>query len=75
MASKLLKEFGPSGGRIMVTQQTMHRASVKKIEIALITYQSEYESVEALKKELNSFSSEEVTRFQNAILIKNEITC
>jgi hypothetical protein len=32
-ASKLLKEFGPSGGRIMVTRQTMDRASVKKIEI------------------------------------------
>jgi hypothetical protein len=69
-ASKLLKEFGLSGGRIMVTRQTMDRASGKKIEIAAITYQSEYESLEALKKEINSFKPEQSTRFQNEILSK-----
>jgi hypothetical protein len=72
-ASKLLKEFGLSPGRVMVTRQTMDRANGKQDEIAAVTFQSEYESLEALKKELNSFTADQQSRFQKEILDKMKL--
>jgi hypothetical protein len=72
-ATKLLKEFGFSAGQVMVTRQTLDRAKGKKEEIAAVTFQSEYDSLEALKKELNSFTPEQKLRFQKEILNKMKL--
>jgi len=50
VASKLLKEFGFSPGRVLVQRQTMDRSKGKEAEIASIVWLSEYESLESLKK-------------------------
>jgi hypothetical protein len=69
-ASKLLREFSLSACRVMVTRQTMDRANGKQDEIAAVTFQSEYESLEALEKELKSFTSEQKSRFPKETSIK-----
>ena len=72
-ASKLLKEFGFAAGRVMVTRQTMDRAAGKKEEIAAIIWLSEYENLEVLKTELNSYTPEQASRFQKEILNKMKL--
>lgn len=69
-ASQLLKEFGLSAGRVLVTRQTMNKANGKQEEIAAVTYLSEYENLAALEKELSSFTVEQNNRFQKEILNK-----
>jgi hypothetical protein len=58
-ASKLLKEFGLSAGRVMVNRQTME-----------VTWFAEYESLDAIKTELKSFTAEKENRFKKEILSK-----
>ena len=69
-ASKLLKEFGFSAGNVLVNRQTMDRAKGKETEVASILWQVEYESLESLKKEMNSWTPIQESRFQKEILSK-----
>jgi hypothetical protein len=72
-ATKLLKEFGFSTGRVMVTRQIMDRANGKQDEVAAVTFQSEYENLAALKKELDSFTPDQKSRFDKEILSKMKL--
>ncbi len=69
-ASKLLKEFGMTAGRVLITRQTMDRAKGKQKEVAAVVWHSEYRNLEALKTELNSYTAEQESRFQKEILDK-----
>lgn len=60
-ASKLLKEFGLSSGQVLVNRQV-------EGDDAPIIWQSEYESNEALKKEMNACTPEQEKRFEEEIL-------
>lgn len=72
-ASKLLKVLGYTAGRVMVKRQTMDRAKEKQEEVASVTWVAEYESLGALKKELNSFTPEANNRFKKEILNKMKL--
>ncbi len=72
-ASELLKEFGFSPGRILVQRQMLDRFKEKEQEIASILWLSEYESLESLKKEMNSWSPVQENRFQKEILSKMKL--
>ena len=72
-ASKLLKEFGFSPGMILVHRQTMDRSKGKEAEITSILWQVEYQSVESLKKEMNSWTPLQESRFQKEILSKMKL--
>lgn len=72
-ASKLLKKFGFTAGQILVTRQTMDRASGKQGEIAAIVWQVEYKNLSALKTEINSFTAEQNKQFQKEILSKMKL--
>jgi hypothetical protein len=72
-ASKLLKEFGMTAGRVIVSRQTMDRANGKQEEIAAIVWNAEYESLEALKKEINAYTAKQETRYQREILSKMKL--
>lgn len=72
-ASKLLKEFGLSAGRVLVNRQTMDKARGKQQEVASVTWVAEYESLEALKNELNSFTPDKASRFKKEILNKMKL--
>lgn len=58
-ASKLLKEFGFSSGIVLVGR-----------EQGPIVWHAEYESLEALNKEMNSWTPAQEKRFQKEILSK-----
>lgn len=73
VASKLLKEFGFSPGRVVVQRQTMDISKGKEAEIAFVVWLSEYESLESLKKEMNSWSPAQETRFHKEILSKMKL--
>jgi hypothetical protein len=72
-ASKLLKKFGFKAGQILVTRQTMDRASGKQGEVAAIVWQAEYKNLSALKTEINSFSAEQNKQFQKEVLSKMKL--
>lgn len=69
-ASKLLKEFDFAAGRVMVTRQTMDGAKGKQEEVAAVVWYSEYENLDALKTEMNSYTIEQKSRFQKEVLDK-----
>jgi hypothetical protein len=69
-ASTLLEEFGFATGKVLVNRQTMDRSKGKEAEVASILWQVEYESLESLKKEMNSWTPIQVNRFQKEILSK-----
>lgn len=54
-ASKLLKEFGMTSGRVVVTGKT-------------VVWQGEYLNSSALEKELKAFTPEQQSRFKKQIL-------
>ena len=54
-ASKLLKEFGMTSGRVMVSKET-------------VVWQGEYLNISALEKELKTFTPEQQERFKKEIL-------
>jgi|GEM_PF-4377748 len=72
-ASKLLKEFGLSAGRVTVTRQTLDSTNGKEEDIAAIVWHCEYQNLAALKKELNSFTPEQEKKFQKEILQKMKL--
>ena len=72
-ASKLLKEFGFSSGMVFVNRQTMDRQKGKEAEVASIIWHGEYESLESLKKEMNSWNPAQENRFQKEILSKMKL--
>lgn len=65
-ASKLLKKKCFSAGQILVTRQTMDRASGKQGEIAHVEWQAEYKNLSALKSEINSFTAEQAVSKRNS---------
>ncbi len=58
-ASELRRKLGFTPGRILVNRQTMDRANDKQEEVAAIIWHSEFENLETLKKELNSYTREQ----------------
>lgn len=69
-ASKLLKEFGLSPGKITVARQTKDSAKGKQAEVAAIVWSCEYKNLVALEKEISSLTLEQESRFQKEILQK-----
>ena len=69
-ASKLLKEFGSSPLKVLVNRQTIDRSKGKEAEVASIIWQVEYDSLETLKGEINSWTPAQENRFQKEILSK-----
>lgn len=72
-ASKLLKKFGLTAGQVLVSRQTMDRASGKQEEVATIIWHAEYQNLSALKKEMNSFTVEQDSQMQTEILNKMKL--
>lgn len=72
-ASKLLKEFGLSAGKVTVTRQTLDTANGNQEDVAAIVWHCEYKNLAALKKELSSFTGEQEKRFQKEILQKMKL--
>ena len=71
-ASKLLKEFGFSSGKVLVHRQTIDSLKGKE-EVASVVWLCEYESLESLKKEMNSWNPAQENRFQKEILNKMKL--
>ncbi len=63
-ASKLLKEFGLSSGKVMVIEQKTKEA---------VIWESEYVSMQSLEKELNSLTAQQKAKFQTMILDKMKL--
>jgi hypothetical protein len=63
-ASKLLKEFGLSSGRVMVAEQNEDEA---------VVWESEYQSIQSLNSELDSFTAHQKAKFKTMILDKMKL--